>query len=127
MSRYVSIGHRLTGWNAVKSRSEQLGLPLTDDEIKACTAKIKQLADVSRNSREKSLRISPVEPLGSSLFPLLISPLHFFPFLLHTQVREQTIDDVDQILRDHVRSIHGDSHPALTAPPTDAPAPVVEA
>jgi len=27
------ISHRLTGWNAVKSRVEQLGLTLTDDEV----------------------------------------------------------------------------------------------
>ena len=27
------ISHRLTGWNAVKSRVEQLGLALTDDEV----------------------------------------------------------------------------------------------
>ena len=33
LTRYVSIGHRLTGWNAVKSRVEQLGLKLTDDEV----------------------------------------------------------------------------------------------
>ena len=26
MTRYVSIGHRLTGWNAVKNRVQQLGL-----------------------------------------------------------------------------------------------------
>ena len=38
--------HRLTGWNAVKSRVEQLGLKLNDDQIKDATAKIKELADV---------------------------------------------------------------------------------
>ncbi|KAI8973316.1 homocitrate synthase [Mycotypha africana] len=46
MTRYVSIGHRLTGWNAVKNRVEQLDLNLTDDDAKAVTAKIKELADV---------------------------------------------------------------------------------
>lgn len=46
MTRYVSIGHRLTGWNAVKNRVEQLDLDLTDDDTKAVTAKIKELADV---------------------------------------------------------------------------------
>ncbi|KAI8642995.1 homocitrate synthase [Parasitella parasitica] len=46
MSRYVSIGHRLTGWNAVKNRIEQLKLnDLTDDDAKKITNKIKQLAD----------------------------------------------------------------------------------
>jgi len=44
--------HRLTGWNAVKSRVEQLGLILTDDQVKDATAKIKELADVRTQSME---------------------------------------------------------------------------
>ncbi|WVQ69033.1 homocitrate synthase, cytosolic isozyme [Kwoniella botswanensis] len=52
MTRYVSIGHRLTGWNAVKSRVEQLNLNLTDDQVKDATAKIKELADVRTQSME---------------------------------------------------------------------------
>ncbi|KAJ2750636.1 homocitrate synthase lys21 [Coemansia pectinata] len=46
MTRYVAIGHRLTGWNAVKNRVEQLGLPLTDADCKQITNKIKNLADI---------------------------------------------------------------------------------
>jgi homocitrate synthase len=34
MTRFIHIAHRLTGWNAVKNRAEQLKLDLTDDEIK---------------------------------------------------------------------------------------------
>ena len=45
LTRYVHIAHRLTGWNAVKSRAEQLGLQLTDDDLKEATAHIKALAD----------------------------------------------------------------------------------
>jgi homocitrate synthase len=45
MTRYVSIGHRLTGWNAVKNRCEQLELVMSDDEIKHVTSQIKELAD----------------------------------------------------------------------------------
>lgn len=52
MTRYVSIGHRLTGWNAVKNRVEQLGLTLTDDQVKKITAKIKELADIRPQSME---------------------------------------------------------------------------
>ncbi|KAH9481648.1 mitochondrial Homoaconitase [Psilocybe cubensis] len=52
LTRYVSIGHRLTGWNAVKSRVEQLGLQLTDAEIKDATSKIKELADVRTQSMD---------------------------------------------------------------------------
>ncbi|KAK3078041.1 Saccharopine dehydrogenase [Coniosporium uncinatum] len=46
MSRYVHFASRLTGWNAIKSRVEQLGLEMTDDQVKLVTAKIKALADV---------------------------------------------------------------------------------
>ncbi|PPJ58078.1 hypothetical protein CBER1_05287 [Cercospora berteroae] len=46
MSRYVHFASRLTGWNAIKSRAEQLGLGMTDEQIKAVTLKIKALADV---------------------------------------------------------------------------------
>lgn len=34
MSRYIHFASRLTGWNAIKSRVEQLGLKMTDDQIK---------------------------------------------------------------------------------------------
>jgi len=45
-TRYVHIGSRLTGWNAVKSRSDQLKLGLTDEQVKKITTKIKKLADI---------------------------------------------------------------------------------
>jgi len=45
LSRYISIAHRLTGWNAIKSRADQLNLDLSDDDIKAATRHIKELAD----------------------------------------------------------------------------------
>lgn len=46
MSRYVHFASRLTGWNAIKSRAEQLGLDMTEAQIKSVTLKIKALADV---------------------------------------------------------------------------------
>ncbi|KAF2141223.1 uncharacterized protein K452DRAFT_228601 [Aplosporella prunicola CBS 121167] len=46
MSRYVHFASRLTGWNAIKSRVEQLGLEMTDAQVKLVTAKIKAMADV---------------------------------------------------------------------------------
>lgn len=46
MKRYVHFASRLTGWNAIKSRVEQLGLSMTDAQVKICTTKIKALADV---------------------------------------------------------------------------------
>jgi len=50
MTRYVHIAHRLTGWNAVKNRAQQLGLPLSDDQIKKATEQIKQLADIKAST-----------------------------------------------------------------------------
>jgi len=45
LTRYVSIAHRLTGWNAIKARAEQLDLELSDQDLKEATAHIKALAD----------------------------------------------------------------------------------
>src|SRR5271155_4911798 len=56
-TRYVHIGSRLTGWNAVKSRADQLKLNLSDDQVKAITAKIKKLADIRTLSIVFFLRI----------------------------------------------------------------------
>ena len=41
MTRYVHFASRLTGWNAIKSRVNQLGLEMTDSQIKSCTVRIK--------------------------------------------------------------------------------------
>lgn len=55
MTRYISIAHRLTGWNAIKARAEQLNLDIPDDELRAATAHIKALAD------EKPLALEDVD------------------------------------------------------------------
>jgi homocitrate synthase len=57
LTRYISIAHRLTGWNAIKNRSEQLGLALDDEHIKAITEHIKALAD------EKQISLTDVDAL----------------------------------------------------------------
>ncbi|KAI0195348.1 putative homocitrate synthase [Xylaria flabelliformis] len=49
LSRYVHFTSRLTGWNAIKSRVDQLGLDANswpEDKIRQVTAKIKQMADL---------------------------------------------------------------------------------
>ncbi|KAL1958159.1 hypothetical protein VTO42DRAFT_5014 [Malbranchea cinnamomea] len=46
MTRYVHFASRLTGWNAIKSRAQQLNIEMTDAQYKECTAKIKALADI---------------------------------------------------------------------------------
>jgi len=45
LTRNVQIAHRLTGWNAVRSRAEELGLSLSEAQIKQVTQRIKTLAD----------------------------------------------------------------------------------
>ena len=45
LTRYIHVAHRLTGWNAIKQRAEQLQLNLPDDVIKEITVHIKALAD----------------------------------------------------------------------------------
>lgn len=57
LTRYISIAHRLTGWNAVKARADQLGLELTDAKIKTLTQHIKVLAD------ERALTLDEVDNL----------------------------------------------------------------
>ncbi len=57
LTRYISIAHRLTGWNAIKNRAEQLGLTLSDDQIKRITAHVKALAD------EKQISLGDVDAL----------------------------------------------------------------
>lgn len=45
VSRSIPIGHRLTGWNAVRNRARELGLTLDDAAIQRATAAIKARAD----------------------------------------------------------------------------------
>jgi homocitrate synthase len=90
MSRYVSIGHRLTGWNAVKSRTEQLGLELTDEQIKDATAKIKALADVRTQSMEDVDMILRIYHRGITEGELKVGQSHVLDKLLekHMPSRE---------------------------------------
>lgn len=46
MARYVHFASRLTGWNAIRSRAQQLNISMTETQYKECTAKIKALADI---------------------------------------------------------------------------------
>jgi homocitrate synthase len=57
LTRYVHVAHRLTGWNAIKQRAEQLQLNLSDDQVKHITAQIKMLAD------QKNLSLDDVDVL----------------------------------------------------------------
>jgi homocitrate synthase len=57
LTRYISIAHRLTGWNAVKARADQLGLSLSTDQVKSLTQHIKILSD------ERALTLDDVDNL----------------------------------------------------------------
>jgi len=48
LTRYISIAHKLTGWNAIKDRADQLGLELSDAQIKLVTQEVKALADIKQ-------------------------------------------------------------------------------
>lgn len=48
LTRYIHVAHRLTGWNAIKDRAQQLDLRLNDRQIKQLTKDIKKAADSRR-------------------------------------------------------------------------------
>jgi len=50
VTRYIHIAHRLTGWNALKNRADQLGLNLTDEEVKEATINLKKMADLKKQT-----------------------------------------------------------------------------
>jgi homocitrate synthase len=62
LSRYIHIAHRLTGWNAVRHRAEQLGMHLNDESVKRITAGIKALSD------ERPLTLDDVDSLLRSAY-----------------------------------------------------------
>lgn len=68
LTRYIHVAHRLTGWNAVRNRAEQLGLQLTDDEAKKLTEKVKALAD------DRRLTLDDVDTLLRNNLPQTDSP-----------------------------------------------------
>lgn len=57
LTRYIHIAHRLTGWNAIRNRADQLGLQLSDEQCKAITEEIKRMAD------ERALTLDEVDRL----------------------------------------------------------------
>jgi homocitrate synthase len=57
LTRYIHIAHRLTGWHAVSHRAEQLGLALSEGQVKQITADIKSLSD------ERPLTLDDVDGL----------------------------------------------------------------
>lgn len=69
VTREIAIGHRLTGWNAVRSRAHALGLELDDAAIQAITHTIKERADVQPMSLDEVdalLRESAVEKVSAA-------------------------------------------------------------
>ncbi len=73
LTRYIHVAHRLTGWNAIKERAEQLQLELSDDVIKTVTAQIKALADQKRLSLDdvdvllREYHSHSIQPHGSEV------------------------------------------------------------
>ena len=48
LTRYISIAHKLTGWNALQNRASQLGINIDPKNLKAVTHHIKAMADHKR-------------------------------------------------------------------------------
>jgi len=63
LTRYISIAHRLTGWNAVAARAEQLDLHLDNQDLKRVTAHLKAIAD------HRHLTIDDVDSILRSWIP----------------------------------------------------------
>jgi homocitrate synthase len=51
--RTIMAGHRLTGWNAIKSRARTLGLALEDHQLRAITREVKRRADARPLSNDE--------------------------------------------------------------------------
>jgi len=45
LKRYIQIASRLTGWNAIRSRADQLGLAMDEPTLKRITEEVKNLSD----------------------------------------------------------------------------------
>ncbi len=105
MTRYVSITSRITGWNAVKSRINQLKLDgFSDEDIKAVYVsyylmenvgdRIKALGKLDTNILGTGLPRSSSWPTVSTLhYPILSQLTEVFFF-----VRPLAIDDADSII-----------------------------
>lgn len=79
-SPVVHFGSRLTGWNAVKSRVEQLGLSMTDDQVKEVyVPSISPLIRVPQ--RLTASRTKKIKQMGD--------------------IRPLAIDDTDSIIRSY--------------------------
>jgi homocitrate synthase len=57
ITREITIGHRLTGWNAIRSRAQSLGLALEDHLLQDVTRTIKARAD------EQPMSLSEIDAL----------------------------------------------------------------
>lgn len=69
LTRYIHIAHRLTGWNAISNRAEQLGLNLSEAQVKAITEEIKRLAD------ERTLALDEVDRLLTAAQGIVVETL----------------------------------------------------
>jgi len=79
INRYIHFASRLTGWNAIKSRAQQLNIEMTDAQYKECTAAIKRLADIRPiaiddadsiiHAFHRNIVAGKTNPAGSVLLP----------------------------------------------------------
>eukprot|EP01125_Pyxidicula_operculata_P022708 TRINITY_DN9518_c0_g1_i1.p1 TRINITY_DN9518_c0_g1~~TRINITY_DN9518_c0_g1_i1.p1 ORF type:complete len:558 (-),score=142.81 TRINITY_DN9518_c0_g1_i1:90-1763(-) len=69
VERHIQFAHRLTGWNAIYNRAKQLQLELSEDQVKAATSLLKNLAD------EQALTLQQVDEvlMGLAAVPVTSS------------------------------------------------------
>jgi len=72
LTRYIHIAHRLTGWNAIRFRAEQLRLSISDEALKVIAEEVKNLSD------KRSMTLDEVDRLlyaASPSYPVDLDPV----------------------------------------------------
>lgn len=54
LKRHVDFASRLTGWNSIKYRAQQLGMHVPDEVYRLCATDVKSAADTKRLSNEEA-------------------------------------------------------------------------
>lgn len=73
LTRYIHIASRLTGWNAIRYRAEQLGLALDEATLKSITEDVKHMADQQELTLDEIDRLLYQAHQGKNENPLQLS------------------------------------------------------
>ncbi|SCU99145.1 LAFA_0G22254g1_1 [Lachancea sp. 'fantastica'] len=87
LKRYIHFANRLTGWNAIKSRVDQLNLVMSDAQVKEVTNKIKRLGDI------RPLNIDDVDSIIKDFHSEISTPQ--LESLRKTDVEDVDVETID--------------------------------